>query len=66
MPRNKRQNIKLRHDQAMNSIEKAMKYVAELHDMFSGPHPEHAKGYENIIVILAQAHEFTQKMRGFI
>ena len=66
MPRSTRDTIKLRHDQTLKALEKAIAYVAELHDMFSGPHPEYAKGYENIIVILATAHEFVEKMKGFI
>lgn len=56
----------MRHDQIMSALEKAMTHLAELHDMFSGPHPEYAKGYENIIMMLAQAHDFVEKMRGFI
>ena len=66
MPRSKRDHIKLKHDQTMKALEKAIAYVAELHDMFSGPHPDYAKGYENILVILATAHEFVEKMKGFI
>ena len=66
MPRTKRQNVLLRHDQTLSAIEKAIGYLAELHDMFSGPHPDYAKGYENIIMILGQAHEFMEKMKGFI
>ena len=66
MPRSKRDHIKLKHDQTMKALEKAIAYVAELHDMFSGPHPNYAKGYENILVILATAHEFVEKMKGFI
>ena len=66
MPRTKRQNVLLRHAQTLAAIEKAIDYLAELHDMFAPVHPEYAKGYENIIVILAQAHEFVEKMKGFI
>lgn len=66
MPRTTRQNILLRHDQILAAIEKATGYLAELHDMFSGPHPEYTKGYENIIVMLATAHEFVEKMKSFI
>ena len=66
MPRSKRDTIKLKHDQTMKALEKAVTYLSELHDMFSGPHPEYAKGYENIIVIVTQAHEFVEKMKGFI
>jgi len=66
MPRTKRQDILLRHDQILGAIEKAVTYLSELHDMFSGPHPEYAKGYEAILMMLAQAHEFVEKMRGFI
>ena len=66
MPRSTRDTIKLRHDQTLKALEKAITYVAELHDMFSGPHPDYAVGYENILVILATAHEFVEKMKGFI
>ena len=66
MPRSKRDHIKLKHEQTLKALEKAIAYVAELHDMFSGPHPDYAKGYENIIIILAQAHGFVEKMKGFI
>ena len=66
MPRSTRDTIKLRHDQTLKALEKAIAYVAELHDMFAIPHPEYTKGYENIIIILAQAHEFVEKMKSFI
>ena len=66
MPRSKRDEIKLKHNQAMKAIEKAIAHLAKLHDMFNTVHPEYAKGYENIIIILAQAHEFVEKMRSFI
>ena len=66
MPRTKRQNVLLRHNQTLKAIEKSIDYLAELHDMFASVHPEYAKGYENIIMILGQAHEFVEKMRGFI
>lgn len=66
MPRTKRQNVLLRHDQTLKAIEKAVDYLAELHDMFASVHPEYATGYENILVILAQAHTFVEKMKSFI
>lgn len=66
MPRTKRQNIILRHDQIMDAITKAITYLAELHDMFSDVHPEYSDGYENIIMMLAQAHAFVEKMKSFI
>ena len=66
MPRSKRGEIKLKHDQTLRALEKAIARMSELHDMFSGPHPTYAKGYENIIIILAQAHGFVEKMKGFI
>jgi len=50
----------------MKAIEKAIDYVAELHDTFSGPHPEYSKGYENILMMLTTAHEFVEKIKGFI
>ena len=66
MPRTKRQNVLLRHDQTLAAIEKAITYLAELQDMFAPVHPEYATGYENILMMLAQAHEFVEKMKGFI
>lgn len=66
MPRTRRQEILLRHDQILGALEKAMEYVAELHDAFSVHHPEYSDGYANILVILATAHEFTEKMKGFV
>lgn len=66
MPRTKRQDILLKHDQILNHLQTVIDYLALLHDMFSGPHPDYAKGYENIIIILAQAHEFVEKMKEFI
>lgn len=66
MPRSKRDNIKLKHDQIMGRLEKDIEDLSELHDMFSGPHPDYAKGYKNIIMMLAQAHEFVEKMKSFI
>lgn len=66
MPRTKRQNILLRHDQILAALEKSITYLAELHDMFSGVHPEYAKGYENILFMLAQAHDFVEKIKSFV
>lgn len=66
MPRTKRQNVLLRHEQILGALEKAIEYLAELHDMFSEPHPEYAKGYKNILMMLAQAHEFVEKMKEFV
>lgn len=66
MPRSKRQNVLLRHDQALNALEKAIDYLAELHDQFAPVHPQYAKGYENILYMLAQAHEFVEKMKEFV
>lgn len=66
MPRSKRQNILLRHDQALGAIEKAIDYLAELHDQFAPAHPEYAKGYKNILTMLALAHDFLEKMKGFV
>lgn len=66
MPRTKRQNILLRHDQILGALEKAVVYLAELHDMFEPVHPEYAVGYKNILFMLAQAHEFVEKMREFV
>lgn len=66
MPRSNRQNILLKHDQALGAIEKAITYVAELHDMFTVHHPEYARGYENILITLTMAHDFMEKMKGFV
>ena len=66
MPRSKRQNVILRHEQALQAIEKALDYVAELHDMFAVHHPDHARGYENILYVLAQGYEFLDKMKSFV
>jgi predicted AAA+ superfamily ATPase len=66
MPRTKRQEILRRHDQVLNALEKCVEYLAELHDMFSGVHDDYAKGYENILYMLAQAHEFMEKMKSFV
>jgi len=66
MPRTKRQNILLRHDQILGALEKALEYLAELHDMFAPVHPEYAKGYENLIMMLAQTHEFVEEMKEHV
>ena len=66
MPRTKRQNVLLRHDQTLGAIEKAIDYLAELHDMFAPVHPKYAEGYKNILIMLAQAHEFVATMKGFV
>lgn len=66
MPRNRRGDLKLKHDQIMNHIETAMAYTSELHNLFLEPHPDHAEGYANICVVLAQAHEFVSMMKRFI
>jgi len=56
----------LKHDQTLKAIEKATGYMAELHDAFSGPHPDYAEGYKNIVWMLAQTHEFVEKMKSFV
>jgi hypothetical protein len=66
MPRTRRQNILLRHDQTLGALEKAIEYLAELHDMFASVHPEYAVGYKNILMMVAQSHEFVGKMREFV
>lgn len=66
MPRTKRQNILLRHDQTLAALEKSLDYLAELHDTFKPVHPEYAKGYECILVMLAQAHDFVATMKGHV
>lgn len=66
MPRTRRQNVLLRHEQILGALEKAISYTAELHDMFAPVHPEYAVGYKNILYMLAQAHEFVEKMKGFV
>lgn len=66
MPRTNRQNILLRHDQTLAALEKAITYLAELHDQFAPVHPQYATGYENILYILAQAHEFVEQMKNFV
>jgi hypothetical protein len=66
MPRTKRQEILRRHDQILDGLTKTISYLAELHDMFSGVHDDYAKGYENILYMLAQAHEFVEKMKSYV
>jgi len=66
MPRSNRQNVLLRHDQTLGALEKAIDYLSELHDMFAPHHPQYAVGYKNILYMLAQAHEFVEKMREHV
>jgi len=66
MPRTKRQEVLRRHDQVLDHIEKAVGYTAELHDQFAPVHPEYAEGYKNILYMLAQGHEFMEKMKSFV
>lgn len=66
MPRTKRQNILLRHDQILGALEKAISYLAELHDMFEPVHPEYAVGYKSILFMVAQAHEFVEKIKEHV
>jgi predicted AAA+ superfamily ATPase len=66
MPRTKRQEILRRHDQVLGMLEKCVEYLAVLHDMFADPHPEYAKGYENILYMAAQMHEFVEKMKSYV
>jgi benzoyl-CoA reductase/2-hydroxyglutaryl-CoA dehydratase subunit BcrC/BadD/HgdB len=66
MPRTNRQNIILRHDQILRSLEKSISRLSDLHDMFAPHHPQYAVGYENIIYMLAQAHEFVEKMKEHV
>lgn len=66
MPRNKRGNIKLKHDQTVTHLETALRYQTELHTMFQEPHPEYAEGYANICMMICQTLEFVKKMKEFI
>lgn len=66
MPRSKRDVIKDRHTRTKLAIEKALSYVAELEEMFSGPHPDYAKGYESIRIALTFCHESITTMRKYI
>ncbi len=66
MPRTKRQNILLRHDQILGALEKAIDYLAELHDMFEPVHPKYALGYKNLLYMAAQMHEFVEEMKGHV
>jgi len=50
----------------MKAIEKAIGYIDELHDIFIEVHPEYSKGYENILIMLATAHEFVEKIKSFV
>lgn len=65
-PRNKRGNIKLRHDQTVSALEKALSHMTEMHTMFLKPHPDYAAGYANICLMLCQVIEFVKKMKEFI
>lgn len=66
MPRTKRQNILLRHDQTLAALEKAITYLDELHKQFKPVHPQYAVGYESILIMLSQAHEFVEEMKGHV
>lgn len=66
MPKTKRDQIKNRHDQILNHLETAMGYADELHDAYLAAHPDYAEGYASICLMLAQAHEFVEKMKSFI
>lgn len=66
MPRSKRQNTLLRHDQVINHLKKALIYTNELEEMFRPHHPEYSEGYANICLMIAQALEFMEKMRSFV
>jgi len=56
----------LKHEQTLKAIEKAIGYMSELHEAFSEHHPEFCKGYENIIMMLTQTHDFVTDMRKFV
>lgn len=66
MPRTNRQHILRRHDQVLAALEKAADYLARLHDEFAPHHPGYTEGYENILMMVAQAHEFVEKMKSFV
>jgi len=50
----------------MKAIEKATGYIDDLHNTFIEVHPEYSKGYANILIMLATAHEFVEKMKSFV
>lgn len=66
MPKTKRDQIKMRHDQILLHLETAMGYADELHDLYLEAHPDYADGYANICLMLAQVHEFVEKMKSFV
>lgn len=66
MPRNKRGNIKLRHDQTVAALEKALSHMTEMNVVFQQHHPGHSEGYANICMMICQVIEFVKKMKEFI
>ena len=66
MPRSKRQDVLLRHDQVINHLKKAFSYTNELEEVFREHHPEYSEGYANICMMIVQALEFMEKMRSFV
>lgn len=66
MPTSKRDLIKRKHVAIVNALDRSMGWTLELRDQFAEPHPDYAEGYQAILVMLAQAREFTEKMKSFI
>ena len=66
MPSSKRDLIKRKHTAIHNAIERAMGWSLELMLEFQEPHPDYARGYEQILITLKNAQDFIDRMKGFI
>lgn len=66
MPTSRRDGLKRKHTAIENALDRCLGWTVELHDLFKEPHPDYAKGYEQIGVMLMQAKEFVAKMKTFI
>lgn len=66
MATSKRDLIKRKHTAIYNALERAMGWTLDLQIQFQEPHPDYAKGYGQILIMIGQAQAFIEKMKGFI
>lgn len=66
MPSSKRDLLKRKHGAIENALLRAMGWTEELFLQFEPVHPEYAKGYANIHIMIEMARDSIVKMKGHI
>ena len=63
MPRNTREYLLRYADQATNDLERSLERIGKIADTYRETHPINAQAFEQLGIIIAQAHEFLITLR---